>query len=118
MVRKPQKPKLSVEQAVQALLDNEQIAQLERYLRAGRRLARLDDDVLEERFIQTFKQMAATPFDEAARAANRELEMEFRARKAQPPYEALKAEVETLCRVVAEAGERQRQEDPAAFAAF
>lgn len=110
----PRKP--TTDEAVSAMLDNDRLQRLEAYLRAGRRLRAIDDAALREHFIESFRRMADDPLDADRRDANAEVEMEFLARKREPPYDALKAEIAAFCAAAADAAEQRLREDPAAAA--
>jgi hypothetical protein len=97
-----------VASTVDLLLENDRLQRMEAYLRAGRRLQALDDEVLRARFIESFRRMAGDPRDAALRAANGEAEMELLVRKLEPPYDELQAEIAAFCAIAADAAE----EDP------
>ena len=91
------------------VIENDRQQRLEAYLRDGRSLHALDDATLRARFVLSFRRMAAAPRDAALRAANNEAEMELLARKIEPPYDELQAEIVAFCAIAADAAE----DDPA-----
>ncbi len=96
-------------ETVDLLIENDRLARMERYLRDGRSLRALDDDTVRARFVASFRRMSADPRDAVVRAANNEAEMELLARKIEPPYDELQAEIAAFCAIAADAAE----DDPA-----
>src|SRR3954451_4485935 len=90
-------------ETVDRLIENDRSERMERYLRDGRRLGALDDDLVRARFTESFRRLAANPRDAALRAANNEAEMELLARKIEPPYDELRAEIAAFCAIAADA---------------
>lgn len=110
--------KPTAEQAADAVIENDRMRRLEAYLRTGRRHAGLADAALDAQYIDSFRRMADDPFDAALREANGALELEFLARRREPPHDRLKPEIARFCAVVAELAEHQLENDPAGRVAF
>src|SRR5260221_11229770 len=86
-----------------AWLGDRRLIAMQSCLGRGRQLAQLPDGALRERFIDDFKRYAADPHNDALRGRHADNEVEFRLRKIEPPYEAVKAERDALMALAASA---------------
>jgi hypothetical protein len=115
--RKPRKQSRDMEKLLVSYLRNKDFEQAEDYIGRGRHLSKIETRKLKDRWIQAFRKMvAARESREPEPSTNRrnriDIEAELLIRKVDPPYAAVKKELDAFSAGVQAAVDELRR-DPA-----
>jgi hypothetical protein len=101
-----------VEEAFDAYIENQPMAQIEDYLKHGRHLVGVGGDELKSRWIAEFRKWAANYGKGVDHRDRKDIEAELGLRGEQPPHDLVKPELAAL-RAASKADDERRDRDPA-----